>query len=749
MDSNLYPILSCPCIIKQHETTFYLPSREVTVTLPSNLAKRLIKLCDGTHQVKDLIEHLSLWWDYHSLEQLFENLMTTEVLLQSRNISPSVWHFIRNPTAWKPDLPQNELEDLMLDGDLQQSPYPVNYQREIAQNVWTNMLEDRFSCRNMTPEGVSEDALIRVLWSGYGTIHSNIEVGNRKISKRTVPSAGALYPIAIYACIMKKVGSIEPGAYRITMPQPGAIDFHLVGHTDDIKQGFASPEVLSKAVGCIVVSASILRSSIKYGNRAMLYCALEAGHVAQNIHLAAQHEGIGTIEIGGFFEKEFSELLQMPSEMEPLVAIVFGGVDKEKCLKTEEQSLSESDIIRNIEEAVAPVQGYQLPFSMVFAESVTPSTGTIWWSCGRDAEREQALLKAKAEAVEWFVCGCASRAQLTDGSFSELEGTVIDPQKMVRYFPWQFELVPKMKPFDVDQEYQWLPVESVTDGSTALVLADFAFFPYTPKFGSRYAFANSSGVAAHRTVEAALEHAVLEIVEREAFMVTWLNRLRRTSFLKESLPGSIQSRIRALEMAGFRVGVIDITYDLTPVVLIVLSYEKEPFFSCSTASGYDYESIIDRSLKEAEASAYCRLRDGASRAILTAGEITSTMDHGGFYENARHRNQALFLFGNQNEQVSLRKMERQVCIRSRKSLYDSIAALETDIYFADLTMLCQLDNLSFKVIRAFIPGMVPMSFGYGIESFELERVQTLPVRTGILPKRVGAHRLNRLPHPFT
>lgn len=744
-----YPILACPLIIRRHQTTFYLPCKEITVTIPAALSKKLVTLCDGTHNTTNLIEHLSLRWDHQTLEQLFEQLISTDVLLQSRNISPALWQFIRNPTAWKPELSQHELVRLMIDDHLQRLPTPADYQHKVVENDWTRFLGARQSCRNLEPHGLPEEALVRILWSSYGTILSRIVVGNQEINKRTVPSAGALYPITIHVYIIKQVGSIKPGIYRITMSEASLVRFHLVGQAGDITKCFVDPEVLSQAVGCILISASISRSSVKYGNRSILYCTLEAGHVAQNIHLAAQHENVGTIEIGGFFEKELSAAFKLPSEVEPLITILFGGISKNKTIKDKLPTLSESDIIRTVENITEPVQGYQLPFNMVFAESVTPSTGAIWWSCGKDIDPKQAFLKAEAEAIEWFVCGCVSRVQLTEGSFHELGPLAIDPQAMIRYLPSQFRYVPKMKPFDNTFTYQWLPVTSENDGTTALVLADFAFFPYTPKFGRRYAFANSSGTAAHATIESALEHAVLENIEREAFMVTWLNRIRRTPFRKESLPNSIQRRIHGLELLGFHVEIVDITYDLTPVVLIVLSYTKGSFFSCSTASGYNYECIIDRSLKEAEASAYCRLRDGSSRTILTKSEVISTMDHGGFYENARRRTHALFLFGDQNDRIPLREMEERVRIRSREMLYDRIASLGMNIYFADMTMQCRLENLSFKVVRAFIPGMVPMNFGHGIEPLGLDRVQALPVQAGILPKKVGAHRLNRWPHPFT
>lgn len=81
---------------------------------------------------------------------------------------------------------------------------------------------------------------------------------------------------------------------------------------------------------------------------------------------------------------------------------------------------------------------------------------------------------------------------------------------------------------------------------------------------------------------------------------------------------------------------------------------------------------------------------------------------------------------------------------------DTIVKQGMDVLFADMTPEgTALSALPYKVARAFVPGMVPMHFGYGQDSVGLERVRTLPVKASVLQKERGEHSLNCFPHPFT
>lgn len=82
--------------------------------------------------------------------------------------------------------------------------------------------------------------------------------------------------------------------------------------------------MFGKAHGVIVISGSFRIAGEKYGNRGMLYVLLEAGHVAQNINLAAVERDVATVEIGGFVDTLLAKAINLPKYYHPLITVVFG-----------------------------------------------------------------------------------------------------------------------------------------------------------------------------------------------------------------------------------------------------------------------------------------------------------------------------------------------------------------------------------------------------------------------------------------
>jgi len=64
----------------------------------------------------------------------------------------------------------------------------------------------------------------------------------------------------------------------------------------------------------------------KYGDRGYRYILLEAGHVMQNLNLACTSLGLGSCNIGGFFDDELAGLLGLPVAQEAVLYAVAIGM---------------------------------------------------------------------------------------------------------------------------------------------------------------------------------------------------------------------------------------------------------------------------------------------------------------------------------------------------------------------------------------------------------------------------------------
>jgi SagB-type dehydrogenase family enzyme len=71
------------------------------------------------------------------------------------------------------------------------------------------------------------------------------------------------------------------------------------------------PELAQGASLIIFLTAIFERSTFKYGERGYRFILLEAGHVAQNLNLVANALGLGCANIGGYFDREIDDLLEL------------------------------------------------------------------------------------------------------------------------------------------------------------------------------------------------------------------------------------------------------------------------------------------------------------------------------------------------------------------------------------------------------------------------------------------------------
>ena len=68
------------------------------------------------------------------------------------------------------------------------------------------------------------------------------------------------------------------------------------------------------------------RCRVKYGERGYRFCLLEAGHIAQNLLLAASAEGLAALPIGGFIDDELNEMAGLDGvEAAVLYLVLVGG----------------------------------------------------------------------------------------------------------------------------------------------------------------------------------------------------------------------------------------------------------------------------------------------------------------------------------------------------------------------------------------------------------------------------------------
>jgi len=155
--------------------------------------------------------------------------------------------------------------------------------------------------------------LSQLLWSVQG------KLGEKR--SRAVPSAGATFPLEVYA-VVGNVEGVEAGLYRYDI-EKHAIDLIGEGDLREALCGAAlSQKFIAQAPATIVIAADYIRTSQRYGERAERYVHMEVGHAGQNVYLECESLGLGTCAVGAFDDAAVKAFLRI--EEEPLYLLPVG-----------------------------------------------------------------------------------------------------------------------------------------------------------------------------------------------------------------------------------------------------------------------------------------------------------------------------------------------------------------------------------------------------------------------------------------
>jgi len=177
-------------------------------------------------------------------------------------------------------------------------------------------IKKRQSVREFSPRALSLKQLSQLLWAAQG-------ITERENSRRSCPSAGALYPLEIYV-VVKNLSGTEPGIYYYDAFKHSLEMVRKGNFSTRLADACLGQFFISEAPVVIVICAESERTTWKYGERGARYVHIEAGHCGQNICLQVQSLGLATVPVGAFWDREVQKAIEIPEEYEPLYIFPVG-----------------------------------------------------------------------------------------------------------------------------------------------------------------------------------------------------------------------------------------------------------------------------------------------------------------------------------------------------------------------------------------------------------------------------------------
>ncbi|MEW6750644.1 MAG: SagB/ThcOx family dehydrogenase [Candidatus Latescibacterota bacterium] len=176
-------------------------------------------------------------------------------------------------------------------------------------------IRDRRSRRQYSDESIGVQELSYLLWATQGLRAP----ARGRSTLRTVPSGGARHPLETYLAVLR-VDPLPPALYRYL---PLDHKLLLVARVDDLGVRLAEAalgqEFLGQAAVTFIWSAVPYRCEWRYTVEAKKLILQDSGHVCQNLYLACESIGCGTVAIGAYDQEKADALLGVDGDEELVV----------------------------------------------------------------------------------------------------------------------------------------------------------------------------------------------------------------------------------------------------------------------------------------------------------------------------------------------------------------------------------------------------------------------------------------------
>jgi len=205
-------------------------------------------------------------------------------------------------------LPQPPLE-LAWDESAPLIDLPAPDTLDVGAHDLTTIIAQRQSRRRYSPQPFSIEELSYLLWCSQG-----VREVLPHATLRTVPSAGARHAFETYL-LVNRVEGVASGLYRFLATRHKLI---LANGDPDIGDKITAAawdqDQIKRSAVTFIWIADVYRMTWRYVERGYRYLHLDAGHVCQNLYLAAEAINGGVCAIAAFDDQKMNDLLGFDGE---------------------------------------------------------------------------------------------------------------------------------------------------------------------------------------------------------------------------------------------------------------------------------------------------------------------------------------------------------------------------------------------------------------------------------------------------
>jgi bacteriocin biosynthesis cyclodehydratase domain-containing protein len=347
---------------------------------------------------------------------------------------------------------------------------------------------------------------------------------------------------------------------------------------------------------------------------------------------------------------------------------------------------------------------------------------------GKGLTVESALISAVGEAIERYAASLPDPRKIVWARVRDLDGDLLDPRVFPLYTSCQYSRKGfPYRPFDAKFRHPWVR-GTWLGGGDVWVPAVLAFLSLGIRAEHLICQGTSNGLAASTNLEDAAMKAIFELVERDAFLTTWMTAAACTEIEQDSLDGDVSGVLRAIEKLGAIIKVVTLSTSVCGTTIACIARgdgERFPGATLGLGADLDPRLALRQAVLELGQTAphLCHLmRGGAVRIPSRPADVRRMFDHAAFYFPA----------------VRATAFDRLCVTAARLSLHTpmnvparTLGACEAvlrskgiRIALVDVTSP-DVQTGPFRVVRAISADLQPLSYGYGLERQPVARLREM------------------------
>jgi ribosomal protein S12 methylthiotransferase accessory factor len=370
-------------------------------------------------------------------------------------------------------------------------------------------------------------------------------------------------------------------------------------------------------------------------------------------------------------------------------------------------------------------------------------------SCsGKGWTLAEARDSALGEALERYAAMTWQPERKITSTYDGLDRPGLHPRELVLFADHQYDELP-FQPWRPEAELEWVPAESLVTGQEVWIPLLATHLGYRPPVALFPA--TSTGFAAGQDKAGATLRALLEVIERDAFMIAWSHQLPGRCVAAADVP---DEQVRAIAATHARRGV-ELMVHLLPtdtsasVALAVAWSAQAPAAVIGVAAALDPVAAARAAVLEAaqvRPLLRSRLRFPAVRTRMaelaaTPSKVATLDDHDLLYADPAAAG-LRFL-----RECPREPWPTKLADGNLQSLVRSVAEVAPDVLAVDVTPP-DVAGVGIQVVRALVPGFVPIWFGANQARLGGSRLLEMPARLGLRSRPARLDELNLAPHPL-